>query len=47
MEARNLSVHTYDQTLARKLCTDIRDRYLGVFGETLGLIQNYVANRNK
>lgn len=34
-EARNLSVHTYDKKLAKKLYADIRDRYVKVFLESV------------
>ncbi len=36
---RNLTVHTYDETLAKELCERIRTNYLPVFEELLQTIQ--------
>lgn len=38
IEARNLSMHTYDKQLAIKLCDDIKAHYLPVFQRTVKLI---------
>jgi len=40
-EARNLSAHTYDQTLAEKLCVEIINTYAPIFKRTLALILTY------
>lgn len=42
IEARNLSSHTYDQALARKMHLDIRDRYLTVFEKTAVLMKPFI-----
>ncbi len=42
IEARNLSNHTYDQALARKLYVDIRDRYVSVFEKTVEIMRAFV-----
>lgn len=34
MEARNLTVHTYDHAFAVKLCSEIQQKYLGTFQKT-------------
>lgn len=42
IESRNLSSHTYNQALARKLYVDIKDRYVTVFSETVKILQPFV-----
>lgn len=34
MEARNLSMHTYDKELAVRLCSEIKEKYLAAFKKT-------------
>lgn len=42
IESRNLSSHTYNQALARKMYLDIRDRYVDVFSETVKMMKPFV-----
>ena len=44
IEARNLSTHTYDETLAHQLCADIQSNYLQIFKRTTEKISNFVLN---
>jgi nucleotidyltransferase substrate binding protein (TIGR01987 family) len=43
MEDRNLSTHTYNQTLARQLCKKITNEYVLVFELTISNIEKYMA----
>jgi len=45
IEARNLSSHTYDQALARKLYADINDRYVEIFVKTAERMKPFVNDQ--
>jgi nucleotidyltransferase substrate binding protein (TIGR01987 family) len=42
IEARNLTSHTYDQKLARKMVDEIKTRFLPVFANTSIKMKNFV-----
>ena len=39
MESKNLSVHTYDEDLAKELCVTIQEEYLIIFQKTVKKIE--------
>lgn len=42
IEDRNLSTHTYDQALARKLCAKIARDYINVFERTNQILKDFL-----
>ena len=45
IEARNLSSHTHDQALVRKLYADINDRYVEIFVKTAERMKPFVEDQ--
>ena len=43
IEARHLTVHTYDKKLARRLVAEIQSRYLEVFQKSVAKIELFVT----
>lgn len=43
MEARNQTVHTYDQALAVALCKEIQESYLPTFQKTISKLEPFIS----
>ena len=46
IQGRNEAAHTYDEEIARKLCHDILEKYLGAFMELRTALQPEAHRRN-